>query len=331
MIKKTFKALWVQEDNKGIFSRSVEEKTLDVLPDNEVLIAVKYSALNYKDALSAIGHKGVTKQYPHIPGIDAAGIVIEDKSGKFQKGEEVIVTSYDLGMNTFGGFSEYIRVPSAWVVSKPAGFDLKDSMILGTAGFTAALALLKMEQAGQNPEMGPVLVTGASGGVGSMAISILNKAGYKTVASTGKLEKAAYLKELGANEVIDRAEVYDTTSKPFLKTKWAGAIDTVGGVTLSTILKSCGLNANVATCGLVESANFSSTVYPFIIKGNNLLGIESATCAMETRVKIWDNLSSVWRVQFPKSGVRIIELSELNKSIDDILQGQLTGRVVVKF
>jgi acrylyl-CoA reductase (NADPH) len=328
-MENTFRALLVTEEN-GVFHRQVTTRQLSDLPDHEVLIRVAYSALNYKDALSATGHKGITKQFPHTPGIDASGTVVSDRTGTYAPGTEVLVTSYDLGMNTPGGLAEYICVPAGWVIPLPGGISLEHAMVLGTAGFTAGLALHKMEICGQEPSMGPVLVTGASGGVGSMAVALLKKAGYKVIASTGKESARDYLQRLGADTIIHRSEVYDTSEKPFLKTRWAGAIDTVGGVTLSTILKSCGHNGNVATCGLVESAEFSSTVYPFIIKGNNLLGIESAECKRETRTEVWKKLSGNWKFDFPAEGIVPATLDNVSEMIDLILEGRITGRTVVK-
>lgn len=326
-----YKALVVREEENGGFLRSIEQLDTDHLPDNDVLIRVHYSALNYKDALSATGHKGITRQFPHTPGIDAAGEVISDRAKLFHPGQQVLVTSYDLGMNTAGGFGEYIRVPAEWVIPLPEGMTLRRAMILGTAGFTAALALHKMEQSGQKPEMGPVLVTGSTGGVGTMALMLLKKAGYQTIASTGKPEPAAFLRKLGADEIQPRSEWVDESNKPFLKTRCAGAIDTVGGKTLSTILKSAGLNANIAVCGLVDQPEFSTTVYPFIIKGNNLLGVESATCDRLTRMHLWNALATHWTIDYPEEAVQEVDLQTLNElCIPQILAGQAKGRVLLK-
>lgn len=327
----TYKCLWITEEADGSFKRQIINRNIEELPQHEVLIKVAYSALNFKDALSSTGHKGITRQFPHTPGIDASGVVVNDKSGTFSEGTLVLVTSYDLGMNTFGGFAEYICVPHGWVVPLPTGIDLKYAMVLGTAGFTAGLALHKMEICGQEPAMGPVLVTGSTGGVGSMAVALLKKAGYEVIASTGKMSEEPYLKQLGATTVIHRSEVYDDSAKPFLKTRWAGAIDTVGGVTLATILKACGHNGNVATCGLVEKPDFNTTVYPFIIKGNNLLGVESAECNMKTRLEVWKKLASEWKFDFPNEGIIECNLEQLTDTyIPLILQGKTKGRVVVK-
>ena len=313
------------------FVPKIENRALtDLHKPGNVLIRVHYSSLNYKDALSSSGHKGITREFPHTPGIDASGIIEETVSDKFKVGDKVIVTSYDLGMNTNGGFAEYISVPEEWVVKLPEGLNLKEAMLIGTAGFTAALALYKMEQSGQKPEMGKILVTGATGGVGTLAIALLKKAGYEVIASTGKESSHDILKSIGASEIISREEVNDDSKRPFLKTRWAGAIDTIGGNTLETILKSAGLNANIAVCGLVASPNFSTTVYPFIIKGNNLLGIESATTDMETRVKLWQNLSGNWKISLPEEIISEISLNELPSRIEQMLKSNILGRTIVK-
>jgi acrylyl-CoA reductase (NADPH) len=327
-MEKSFKTYLVTEEG-ATFKRAIVQKNISELPPHDVLVRVHYSALNYKDALSATGNKGVTRAYPHTPGIDAAGIVEESKSPLFKKGDQVIVTSYDLGMNTSGGFSEYIRVPAGWVVPLPAGLSLKEAMILGTAGFTAGLALHKLEVNGQAPFMGPVLVTGATGGVGSMAVGILAKAGYEVIAATGKASEANYLKKLGATSVISRQDVDEVSNKPMLKGRWAAVIDTVGGNMLSTAIRSCGPNGNVAVCGLVASPSFTISVFPFIIRGVNLLGIESAECAMPLRQQIWQKLAGPWRQQDLDKTATYCTLEQLDIYINMILQGKTIGRVVV--
>ncbi|MEM9934777.1 MAG: YhdH/YhfP family quinone oxidoreductase [Bacteroidota bacterium] len=325
----TFNAFWVEE-KEGTFTRSLTERSTDSLPEGDVLIKVHYSALNYKDALSATGNKGVTRKYPHTPGIDAAGIVEESSASQFQKGQKVIVTSYDLGMNTSGGFGGYIRVPAGWVLPLPEGMSLRESMILGTAGLTAGIGVWKMQQMGQKVADGPIMVSGASGGVGSLAVAILHQAGYEVIGSTGKTTAAAYLNTLGASEIVDRAAINDESGKPLIRGTWAGAIDTVGGNTLATLLKGCKANGSVAACGLVASPSLKSTVFPFIIKGINLLGIDSATCPMEVRTQVWEKLASDWKVPTLGEIVTDIKLEELDTYIEQILAGKTQGRVVVK-
>ena len=251
-----------------------------------------YSSLNYKDALSARGNKGVTRQYPHTPGIDASGTVIESTSPEFKEGDQVIVTGYDLGMNTLGGFGEFINVPADWVVPLPVGLSLKESMVIGTAGFTAALAMHHLLQCLQKPGDGPLLVTGATGGVGSLAILLASKLGFEVIASSGKSYKQEYLTSLGAKKVIERSAVDDQSGRMLLRAQWAGAIDTVGGNTLATVLKSLQQHGNVAACGNVASPLLNTSVFPFILNGVNLLGVNSATTPMPLRREIWDNLSA---------------------------------------
>ncbi len=329
-MKNTFKAVVTREQKDGTFTNKLEEKSFDELPQGEILIKVAFAGLNYKDALSANGNKGITKKYPHTPGIDASGTVVESLDTKFKNGDEVIVTSYDLGMNHDGAFAEYIRVPAAWVVPKPKEISFQMSQQLGTAGFTAGLALYKMEMSGQKPELGKIVVTGASGGVGSLAVSILAKAGYHVIASSGK-DAEVYLKSLGAAEVVDREFVNDYSGRPLLRPKWAGAIDTVGGDTLATLLKACDRNGNVACCGLVSSPKLETTVYPFILNGINLLGIESAECPMNIRQKIWNNLASKWKIEIPKEAATFVGLDEIIPYFDKILKGETKGRVIVRF
>ncbi len=326
-----FKAFVIRENENGNFSRSIEDKRIEELPEGEVLIQVKYAALNYKDALSSSGHKGITRNFPHTPGVDACGIVMSSESDDFKEGDAVIVTSYDFGMNTSGGFQEYIRVPAKWPVKLPEGMTLEESMVLGTGGFTAALSLFKMEQNGQEPSMGPILVTGSTGGVGSMAVSILALNGYEVIAASGKKEAHDYLRELGATEIISREETNDQSGRPLLRTKWAGAIDTVGDNTLATCIKACGRNGSVAVCGLVESEKLETTVYPFILNGVNVLGIETAETPRKIRLKIWELLSKKWKPKHLEDIKKIISLDELEEHIQLMLAGKSKGRVLVKF
>lgn len=324
-----FKALVVSEYD-GKFQREVTGKKIDDLPEGEVLIKVHYSSLNYKDALSATGNKGVTKIYPHTPGIDAAGVVEESSSALHLKGEEVLVTGYGLGMNTSGGFAEYIRVPSGWVVKLPPNLSLKESMILGTAGFTAGLSLYKLELNGLSSKTDEeVIVTGATGGVGSMATAILAKAGYNVAAATGSTDKENYLKQLGAKRIISRDEVDVENIKPLMPGKWAGGIDTAGGNILAAVIAETKMHGSVAACGLVQSNKLNTTLYPFIIRGVNLLGINSAETPMDLRIKIWDKLESEWKPENLDLMCTEVALEELNEQIDLILEGKTTGKIVL--
>ncbi len=323
-----FKSLIVEEIEDGKFRRYIGEKSISELPNGDILIKVLYSSLNYKDALSAIGHKGITRKYPHTPGIDAGGVIVGSNSENFKEDDEVIVTGYDLGMNTSGGFGQFIRVPADWVVPLPKGINLKEAMIYGTAGFTAGLCVNAFLEKGIKPEDGKILVTGATGGVGSLAVSILAKLGYHVVASTGKLEKSEFLKKLGAKEIIDRTEVYDVSPKPLLPRKWIAAVDNVGGVTLSTVIRSMDYDGVVASVGLVESEKLNITVYPFILRGVSLVGIDSAQTKMPKRLKIWEHLATDWKISF--EGLwREISLNNLSEEIDRILKGEQVGKVLV--
>jgi len=327
-----FKALRITETPSGTFERSVKDIEFDDLPPGELLIRVYYSSLNYKDALSATGNKGITKNYPHTPGIDAAGVVELSRNEKFAVNEEVVVTGYDLGMNTCGGFAEYIRVPADWVIKKPNGLSFSEAMAIGTAGFTAASALYKMQLMLQTPDKGPIVVTGATGGVGSMAVAMLAKAGYEVIAITGKSNAREYLQHIGAAKIEGREFVNDTSGKHLLRPKWAGAIDTVGGNTLSTLLKGCKAEGNIVCTGLVASPKLDTTVYPFILNGVNLLGIGSAETPRATRELIWNMITSAWDIRDKLPVIaREVTLEDLNNNyIDAILAGKIMGRLVVK-
>ncbi len=327
-----FKALWITETADGKFERSIIERKIDDLPPGELVIRVLYSSLNYKDALSATGNKGITRKFPHTPGIDAAGIVEISRKEQFATGDEVIITGYDLGMNTCGGFGEYIRIPASWAIKKPEAYSLKECMVIGTAGFTAASALFKMELMGQDPSQGPVVVTGSTGGVGSMAVTLLNKAGYEVIAITGKANAHEYLQFLGASRIEERSWVNDQSGKALLRPQWAGAIDTVGGNTLVTLLKGCQTEGCVVSTGLVSSPRLDATVYPFILNGVSLLGVGSAETPMPRRMAIWDKLATTWNCRDKFNAIaKEVTLEELNHQyIDAILEGKIMGRIVVK-
>ena len=329
----SFKALRIYENSDGSFSKQIESLTFDQLPDHEVLVKVHYAGLNYKDALSGSGHKGITRQFPHTPGIDAVGEVVEHSGSEFMPGQQVLVTSYDFGMNTHGGFSAYIRVPAGWVVPMPEGLSPEHAMIMGTAGLTAGIALHNMERAGQRPEMGPVLVTGASGGVGSLAIAILHKAGYTPWACTGSPQTSRYLESIGAAAIKDRRELEAATKKPLFKGGWAGAIDTVGGEILVNAVKGCGMYGGVAVCGLVGSPRIDMSVYPFILKGVAMLGVDSAEFPMPERRKVWEKLSQVWKPdeQVLDAMAQYCTLEDIPDQMDAMLAGKTQGRVIATF
>ncbi|MEC9491916.1 YhdH/YhfP family quinone oxidoreductase [Flexistipes sp.] len=327
-MSEKFKAMVIskQEDK---FIREIKEKSIEELPEGDVLIKVHYSSLNFKDALSAIGNKGVTRNFPHTPGIDAAGIIQDSKDSTFKEGDEVLVTGFDLGMETDGGFGQFIRVPAEWVVKLPEGLSLRESMIFGTAGFTAGLSVFALAENNTTPEDGEVLVTGSTGGVGSMAIAILSQAGYDPVAVTGKKEKEDFLKELGAIRVISREEADDQSGKPMLKGVWGGAVDTVGGNILATAIKSTKYSGTVTTCGLTQSTEFTSSVFPFILRGVKLIGIDSVQLPMDRRLPVWDKLANEWKPDSFETLTNEIGLEEVSDNIDLILKGKLTGRTLI--
>ncbi|MFZ6012389.1 MAG: YhdH/YhfP family quinone oxidoreductase [Bacteroidota bacterium] len=327
-----YRALLITETPQGRFERNIVHRQVDDLPPGDVLIRVHYSALNYKDGLSATGHKGITKMFPHTPGIEAAGKIEASSSTSYLRGNDVFVHGYDLGMNTSGAFAEYIRVPADWIMQKPTILTCKECMTIGTAGFTAAFALHKMELMGQTPSLGPIVVTGATGGVGSLAVAILAKAGYEVIAVTGKKDVAEYLKFLGAARVESREFVNDLSGKPLHSPLWAGAIDTVGGNTLTTLVKRCRRDGCVVATGHLSSAQFESAIYPFILNGVNLLGIGAGFTPMTLRLNLWKKLLNEWNVCDKLSAIACeIRLEELkDKYIDAILTGNTKGRVVVK-
>lgn len=327
-----YKALFITETSEGRFTRSIRNLPLESLPAGDLLIKVHYSALNYKDALSATGHKGITRRFPHTPGVEAAGVIVKSYNNHFDPGTEVFVTGYDLGMNTPGGFAEYIRVPSDWVIPKPDNFSCKEIMTIGTAGLTAAFALHKMELMGQSPDRGPVVVTGATGGVGSLAVAILAKAGYEVIAVTGKANAHDYLKCIGATRVEPRDFVNDTSGKPLLRPLWAGAIDTVSGNTLSTLLRRCKREGCVVATGLLSSTKLETSIYPLILNGVNLLGIGAGLTSMSLRLALWKKLITKWNIcdKLPVIAHEV-GLEELKDTyLDAILAGKTRGRVVVK-
>ncbi len=327
----SFKAMVVTETADKQFVREIKQKQIGDLPPGDVLINVRYSSLNYKDALSASGNKGVTREYPHTPGVDAAGLVAESSSPEFDPGDEVLVTGYDLGMNTSGGYEEYIRVPANWVVNLPENLTLRESMVYGTAGFTAALSCFKLINNGVTPGKGPVLVTGATGGVGSIALAIMVKLGYEVVAVNGIVDETEYLLELGAKEVISIEDADDKSGRPLLKPRWAGAIDTVAGNLLATAIKTTQYGGSVTCCGNVGAAEFTSSIYPFILNGVSLLGIDSVNCPVDVRMQVWNKIASEWKVDhLDKITTELESLESLDERMGLILEGKNRGRAIVK-
>lgn len=324
-----FQALWVEAVEPDKFTRSVVERSADALPEGAVLVQVRYSSLNYKDALSATGNRGVTRRYPHTPGIDAAGVVIESRDTGFKAGDEVLVIAPELGVSSPGGFGQMLRVPPAWLLPLPVGLTLRESMAYGTAGFTAAVCLDKLQRMGVTPGQGEILVTGATGGVGSIAVGLLALEGYHTVAATGKLDQADLLRRLGAAEVVHRDEVNDSSSRPLLHARWAGVIDTVGGSFLSSAVRSTKANGIITACGNAASPDLPLTVFPFILRGVSLMGVDTTQPTMQEREQLWRKLGSAWKLPLLDELVREVTLDQLNPEIDRILQGGQAGRVVV--
>lgn len=330
MSSQSFKALVVTEEKEGVFRREVKERSIESLPDHDVLVKVHYSSLNYKDALSATGNKGVTQKFPHTPGVDAAGRVEQSSDSRFKPGDKVIVTSFDLGQNTPGGFGEYIRVPGDWIVPLPGGLSLRESMMYGTAGFTAAYGMYKLRHNNIQPDSGKILVTGATGGVGSLAAALLARQRYKVIAATGKKDRKDFLAKLGAEKVIDRDLVYGKSGKPLLSGRWTGAIDTVGGEMLDAVIRQIKHNGTVACCGNVLGHDLKTSIYPFILRGVSLMGIDSGICLMPMRKKIWHYLANEWKLDNLEGIATECTLEGLETEIRRILKGRQVGRIILK-
>lgn len=326
----SFFALQAAPDANGAFAQQVVERDVADLPAGELLIRVQYSSLNFKDALSASGQRGVSRHYPHTPGIDAAGVVEHSSAAEFAEGDEVIVTGYDLGMNTAGGFGQYIRIPAGWAIKRPQGLSLREAMILGTAGLTAALCIDKLERAGLEPDDGPVLVTGATGGVGSISVMLLSALGYNVAAATGKEQQADLLTRLGAKQIVPRLELQSGTDRPLLREQWAGAVDTVGGDILFNVLKATQYGGSVACCGLTAGVDFQASVLPFILRGVNLLGVDSVELPLVVKASMWDKLSLQWKLPNLDDLVTEVSLTQLPAAIEQILRGEQVGRVLVR-
>ena len=325
----TFRAFRVTKEEDGSFARSIVERDDTELPDGDLLVEVHHSSLNYKDGLSATGNPGVTRNFPHTPGIDAAGKVLESSDARFAPGDEIVAIGFDLGMNTPGGFGQHVRIPAGWAVPLPAGLGLEESMILGTAGFTAALCIDKLETAGMTTASGPVLVTGATGGVGSVAVTLLAQLGYEVHAVTGKEDRHAFLRDLGAAEIVSRETAAEESRRPLLRETWGGVVDTVGGDILFNAVKALKYGASLAACGLVASPNIPATVFPFILRHVNLLGIDSVELPIEEKTRIWDKLAGPWRIDSLAALKEGLTLDTLSDAIDRILAGDMVGRGVL--
>lgn len=329
-LPELFRCYLIEKTPDGAISSSrTERKTVD-LPPGDVTVRVQWSSLNYKDALAATGNPGITRQFPHVPGIDAAGVVAESDSPQFPVGTEVIATGHELGVERWGGWAEFVRVPAAWLIKLPTGLTLEEAMTIGTAGFTAAQCVQALIHAGVTPERGPIVVSGATGGVGSTAVQLLSQLGYDVTAVSGKPERAEWLMQLGASTVIDREAFLAVPNRPLLSAQWAGGVDTVGGTMLATVLRSVSHRGCVAACGLVGGAELPLTVYPFILRGITLAGIDSAWCPDDLRAQLWNRLATDWKPQHLADSQTVIPLDQVGPAVEQILKGHIAGRVVVR-
>ncbi|WP_458413469.1 NADPH:quinone oxidoreductase family protein [Schinkia sp. CFF1] len=329
-MEKGFRAFVVNKEGEE-FSAGIKEVHMNDLPDDDVTIRVAYSSVNYKDGLASIPKGKIVNSYPFIPGIDLAGTVVESKDSRYREGDDVIVTSYELGVSHFGGFSEYARVPGDWIVPLPKGLTLKEAMIYGTAGFTAALSIFRLEQNGLQPDFGDVLVTGATGGVGSMAVAMLAKKGYTVVASTGKESEHSFLRDIGAKEILSRGDIVGDKIPALGKQRWAAAVDPVGGKTLAAIASQLKYQGAVAVSGLTGGGEVPTTVFPYILRGVSILGVDSVYCPMEIRKKLWSRMADDLKPEQLLNTIgHEISLDELPHALSAILEGKSKGRVVVK-
>ncbi|WP_375090603.1 acryloyl-CoA reductase [Peribacillus sp. RS7] len=325
-----FDALVVNKQDDQ-FTVNIQKLSVDDLPQEDVLIRVHYSGVNYKDSLASIPNGNIVSSYPIVPGIDMAGVVVSSEDSRFKKGDEVIATSYGIGVSQSGGYSQFARVPADWIVPLPDGLTMKEAMIIGTAGFTAALSVQRLEENDLTPGQGSVLVTGATGGVGSFAVSILSKLGYSVEASTGKESEHGYLKEIGATTIISREDVYDGKLRALGKQKWSGAVDPVGGEPLASVLSQIKYGGSVAVSGLTAGTSLPATVFPFILRGVNLLGIDSVNCPMDTRLKVWHRLATDFKLTHLEQLVQQeITIDDLPDILPTLLKGEARGRTIVK-
>ncbi|MYL18512.1 acryloyl-CoA reductase [Halobacillus litoralis] len=328
-MSEAFKAFVVNKTEDD-FTADIQSLTLNDLPEGDVTIQVHYSSVNYKDGLASIPQGKIVQSYPFVPGIDLAGTVVSSDDSRYEEGQKVIVTSYELGVSHFGGYSEYARVPGDWIIPLPENLSLSEAMVFGTAGFTAALSVHKLEQAGVKPEDGSILVSGATGGVGSMAVAMLKKRGYHVTASTGKESEHDYLKHLGAQDIIPREELSPEKVRALSKQRWAGAVDPVGGKTLATILSETKYGGAVAVSGLTAGTSVPTTVFPFILRSVNLLGIDSVYCPIETRKTIWNRIADDLKPEGLDEMKNEITFDQLPQTLSDILEGKTRGRTIVK-
>ena len=329
MLPESFACCLVRQAGNNVTEASVEMRPLRELPPGDVTIRVERSSLNYKDALAATGHPGVVRKFPHVPGIDAAGTVVESTNSAFKPGDLVMSTGHELGVERWGGWAEYVRLPAAWVLPLPPGLTIDEAMALGTAGFTAAQSIDALMSHGLRPNSGPIVVTGATGGVASLSIMILSQLGFRVVAVSGKWQRHDWLMKIGAEQVIPRDEFLNVPNRPLLSASYSGAIDTVGGSMLAAVLRMISHRGCVACCGVAGGAELQTTVYPFILRGITLAGIDSAWCPDEARKIIWEKLSAPWKPRFLMDAVRTVTLCEVGAAAEEMLAGKTHGRTIV--
>lgn len=325
----SLKALVVRRDGDRT-SRAVETLDDDSLPEGEVTVDVEYSTINYKDGLCLTGQRGLVREFPHVPGIDFAGTVRSSAEDRFKPGDKVVLTGWGVGENRWGGYASRARVKAGWLVPLPRGLSTRQAMAVGTAGLTAMLAIMSLEEHGLTPEAGEVLVTGASGGVGSVAVALLDAMGYGVAAVTGRPENDGYLRELGAKTIIPRTELAEPTDRPLESERWAGCINSVGGVMLARVLGQLRYGGSVASVGLAGGAELPATVLPFLLRGVNILGIDSVYQPLPRRLAAWERLARTLPPPLLDLAMREVTLEEVAALGDDILQGKLTGRTVVR-
>jgi acrylyl-CoA reductase (NADPH) len=327
-MKDKFRAILIRKEG-NVQSTDDVELTADDLMEGDVTVAVSHSTVNYKDGLAITGRSPVVRKFPMIPGIDLAGVVETSAHPKFKPGDKVLLNGYGLSENHYGGYAEYARVKGDWLVPLPPAFSPADAMAIGTAGYTAMLCVLALEDAHVTPDKGAVLVTGASGGVGSVAVALLAKLGYRVIASTGRMEEEAYLKSLGASEIIPRTEL---SGEPRMlgKERWAGAVDSVGSKTLANVIASTQYGGAVAACGLAGGLDLPTSVAPFILRGVSLLGIDSVQMPMPRRLKAWERLARDLDMKKLATMTRTIKLADVRAAANDILDGKIRGRLVVE-
>lgn len=323
----TFRALVVSQAEDGSINTAIQELTTDELPEGDVLVSVAYSTLNYKDGLALTGKGKIIRSYPMVPGVDFAGTVVESQSPSVQPGDLVVLNGWGVGERHWGGYAQMARVKAEWLMPLPEGLTLQQAMGVGTAGYTAMLCVMALEEHGYQPGGRPVVVTGASGGVGSFAVAILAKLGYEVAAVTGRTESHDYLKSLGAATILNREDI--SAKRPLESERWGAAVDTVGGKLLGALFPSMAYGASVAACGLVGGSSFETTVFPFILRGVNLLGIESVVCPMERRRVAWERIVRDVPAEMLNQIVETVALSDLPAIAEAITNGQVRGRVVV--